>query len=171
MMPATYSIRPAATADLDRLVALSLALQNHLEACNPNLWRMVPQARHNLKGQIASRLAANKGYALVAEHCADGVVGVIFGRIVTNNRYVPSRAGLIDQLFVQPEYRRLGIATQLVAEICLFFASQEVDDLSLRYVPANREAAQFWTALGFEPRIVTAGAQRGDLSLEPPHPE
>jgi len=33
-----------------------------------------------------------------------------------------------------------------------------VDDLSLRYAPGNAEATGFWNALGFAPRIVTAGA-------------
>jgi GNAT superfamily N-acetyltransferase len=165
MMSPEYSIRPAETADLDQMATLSLALQDHLEAFNPDLWRMTPEARHNLKGQIASRLAANKGNALVAVHPDDGVVGVIFGRIVVNNRYIPTQAGLIDQLYVLPEHRRRGIARLLVAAVCRYFASHKVNDLSLRYVMSNAEASQFWTALGFEPRIVTAGAKRQNLSL------
>ena len=37
-----YSLRPARTADLDNLIELLLALQDRIEASNPDLWRMKP---------------------------------------------------------------------------------------------------------------------------------
>jgi GNAT superfamily N-acetyltransferase len=155
-----YTIRRAAKADLDRLVVLLLALQDHLEASNPDLWRMTPEARSQLRGKLAARLDAHNGCVLVAEHVQDGVVGVIFGRVVSSNRYDPSRAGSVDQAFVRADHRREGMGTRLVAGLCRFFADEGVDDLTLRYVVANEEAASFWTALGFSPRITTAGARR-----------
>lgn len=159
-MDAGYLIRPAQRTDLDHLVVLQLALQDHLETSNPDLWRMSDQTRAQLKGQLAARLAAIDSRVLVAAHPEDGVVGVIYGRVVTNKGYTPSRTGIVDQAFVQPQHRRLGIGTRLVAELCRFFAAQGVDDLSLRYVTGNEQAAAFWTSLGFSPRIVTVGASR-----------
>jgi GNAT superfamily N-acetyltransferase len=155
-----YSLRPARAADLDRLIELLLALQDRIETSNPDLWRMKPEARHNLKGQIGARLEAANGCALVAEHEQDGIIGVIFGRIVVNNRYTPSRAGQIDQAFVHADHRRAGVGSRLVALLCRFFASEDVEDITLRYVVGNEEADAFWSALGFSPRIITAGAQR-----------
>ena len=159
-----YSLRPAREADLDSLIELLLALQDQIEASNPDLWRMKPEARHNLKGQIGARLNAASSCALVAEHDEDGVVGVIFGRIVVNNRYTPSRAGQIDQAFVRPDHRRAGVGSRLVALLCRFFASEGVEDITLRYVVGNEEADAFWSALGFSPRIITAGAGRDTLA-------
>ena len=158
-----YSLRPAQTADLDSLIELLLALQDRIEASNPDLWRMKPEARHNLKGQIRSRLRAANGSALVAEHDEDGIVGVIFGRIVVNNRYTPSRAGQIDQAFVHADHRRAGVGSRLVALLCHFFVAEGVEDITLRYVVGNEEADAFWSALGFSPRIITAGARRDTL--------
>jgi GNAT superfamily N-acetyltransferase len=155
-----YTIRPAQRADLDRLVDLLLALQDHLEAANPDLWRMTPQARANLKGQLASRLTAANTCMLVAEHDKQGVIGVISGRIACNKSYEPARAGLVDQAFVRADHRRARVGTRLVAELCRFFAAEGVNDLSLRYVMGNEQAAGFWSAQGFAPRIVTAGAGR-----------
>jgi len=155
-----YTIRPAQTHDLDRLAELLQALQDHLEASNAHLWRLKLEARSNLKGQIAGRLAAKDCCALVAEHNEDGVVGVIFGRIIANNRYTPSRAGQVDQAFVHADHRRAGVGTQLVARLCRFFSTEEAEDISLRYVVGNAEAAAFWSALGFLPRIITSGASR-----------
>lgn len=139
---------------------LVLALQDHLEAANPDLWRMSPEARGNLKGQIATRLKATGGCVLVAEHTVDGVVGVIFGRIISNNRYLPSLAGQVDQVFVRPGHRRARVASRLVHRICQFFAEHQVEQITLRYAEGNEEATRFWSAMGFAPRIVTAGASR-----------
>ena len=155
----SYSLRPAQPADLDGLIELLLALQDQIETSNPDLWRMKPEARHNLKGQIGARLRAANSCALVAEH-EDAVVGVIFGRIVVNNRYTPSRTGQVDQVFVRADYRRAGLGSRLVALLCRFFASEGVEDITLRYVDGNEEAATFWSALGFSPRIITVGAAR-----------
>jgi GNAT superfamily N-acetyltransferase len=155
-----YTIRPAREADLDRLTELGLALQDHLEACNPGLWKMTAEGRANLKGQLAGRLHAPQMCVLVAEHERDGVIGVIYGRIMANNRYVPAIAGSIDQAFVSAGHRRAGVGTRLVAGLCRFFAAEGVEELTLRYVVDNPEAAGFWTALGFAPRIVTTGANR-----------
>ncbi len=158
-----YTLRPAQTADLERLVELLLALQDQIEESNPDLWRMKPGARHSLRDQIRARLETANGYALVAEHQEDGVIGVIFGRIVINKRYTPSRAGQIDQAIVRADHRRMGVGSRLVALLCRFFASEEVEDVSLRYVVGNEEAAGFWAALGFSPRIITAGVGREEL--------
>ncbi len=158
-----YRLRPAQAADLDRLLELMLVLQDQVEGSNPDLWRMKPSARRSLRGQIRARLETANGYALVAEHEEDGVVGVIFGRIVANKRYTPSRAGQIDQAVVRTDHRRMGVGSRLVALLCRFFASEEVKDVSLRYVVGNKEATAFWSALGFSPRIITAGAGREEL--------
>jgi len=103
-----YTLRPARAADLEQLVDLLLALQDHIESSNADLWRMKRDARHNLKGQVSGRLEAANSCALVAEHVEDGVVGLIFGRIIVNNRYTPSRAGQIDQAFVRPDPQTPG---------------------------------------------------------------
>lgn len=153
-----YTIRRARASDLDPVCELILALQDHLESANPDVWRMSPVARGNLKGTIAARLRATGSCALVAEHARDGVVGVIFGRIIANNRYIPSQAGQVDQAFVRANHRRAGVGSLLVHELCRFFAENQVEQLTLRYVEGNEEATRFWTELGFEPRIVTTGA-------------
>jgi ribosomal protein S18 acetylase RimI-like enzyme len=102
----------------------------------------------------------------VAEHVEAGVVGVIFGRVTTSKRYVPSQAGVIDQAYVHKKHRRAGVGSQLVAELCRYFAAQGVEELTLRYVVGNDEAAVFWKRLGFEPRIMTVGASRLRVEAE-----
>lgn len=155
-----YSVRPAQVADVDRMEELLLSLQDHLEASNPDVWQAKPEARVRFRGQVTSRLKAPDACALVAEHQSDGVVGVIFGRIVLNKRYTPSRTGVVDQVFVDEYHRRAGVGSQLVAALCRFFGERDIHDLSLRYVVGNEGAASFWADLGFAPRITTVGANR-----------
>ena len=155
-----YSVRPAQTADLDRMEDFLLSLQDRLEASNPDVWQMKPEARTWLRSQVTSRLKAPDVCALVAEHYSDGVVGVIFGRIVINKRYTPSRTGVVDQVFVDESHRRVGVGSRLVGELCRFFRERDIHDLSLRYVVGNEGAAGFWADLGFAPRITTVGANR-----------
>lgn len=155
-----YAIRRANKADLDRLVELLSDLQDHIETANADLWKQNPDSRRQLKNTLAARIQAAGSCALVAEHVSDGVVGVISGRVLTNKRYTPSRSGSVDQVFVQPDHRGRGVGSLLVAELCGFFASEGIGALSLRYVVGNDQAAGFWQALGFQPRIITAGAER-----------
>jgi GNAT superfamily N-acetyltransferase len=161
--PPGYTIRPAHREDLDRLEEFFLALQDHLEIANPDVWQKSQEARKALRAQIANRLQAKDNLTLVADHEGDGVVGVISGRVVTNTHYAPSRAGSIDQAFVRQDHRRGGVGAALVASLCRFFAAEDVDDLSLRYVVGNEEATVFWSALGFRPRIVIAGTTRNQV--------
>lgn len=167
----SYLIRPAQPQDLDRLHDLLLGLQDHLEASNTRIWRMTDGGRGHLRSQIAARIGSASVCALVAEHSADGVVACVFARTVTSNRYQPARSGVVDQLFVRADHRRRGVATRLVDALCRFFAAEGVADLSLRFVAGNHEAAGFWAALGFEPRIITTGANldtvRSQLHTDP----
>jgi ribosomal protein S18 acetylase RimI-like enzyme len=158
MMP-DFRVRPAEPGDLPCLVALYLALQDHLESANPDSWRMTRQARLQLESQIRNRLGAADSCVLVAELAQDGLAGMVFGRIVANARYQPACSGVVDQLFVIPERRRGGIGSSLVGELFRFFAARGVDDVSLRTMHGNAEATAFWSALGFAPRILTLGTR------------
>ncbi len=163
-MRSDYIIRPAAPTDLDRLVALVLALQRHVEMSDPALWRLTEQAQKDLPERLAARLDDAVTRILVAEHRRDGVVGVLVGRVMADERYIPARMGFIEQVFVAEGHRRQGVGVRLVAEICRFFAERGVDDISLRYAVGNEGAVRFWAALGFAPRIVTAGTTRQALA-------
>jgi ribosomal protein S18 acetylase RimI-like enzyme len=156
-MQSAYTIRPAEPRDLPSLLEMSLALQDHLEAAAPDCWRMSPEAREALGRQLAARLGAAGSLALVAEQGHGGIAGMAFGRIIANNRYLPPLTGFIDQLYVRPAHRRSGAGSLLLAELLRFFGDQGVTDVSLRSMHFNAEAAAFWAAAGFTPRVVTLG--------------
>jgi ribosomal protein S18 acetylase RimI-like enzyme len=82
----------------------------------------------------------------------DGVIcGYIMGKI--ENRppvFVRKRAGMIGDLAVAADYRRLGIGRLLADDIFKWFKSHDIDRVELILLSANPLSTQFWQALGFE---------------------
>jgi GNAT superfamily N-acetyltransferase len=105
----------------------------------------------------------SKARIVVAVNGDGAIFGMAVGRIHFQDTYVPNVSASIDMVFVEKPYRRRGVGTQLVLALCQFFAAHGVEDISLRYVIGNRQAEQFWSRFGFEPRIITVGARRQDV--------
>ena len=157
------TIRRARESDLDRLLELLAALQKHLEERNPRVWRESAGDRERARDRLAKRLSSPKACVIVAVNDEGTVVGLAVGNILSQERYLPNAAAYIETAFVEQPYRRCGLGSRLVAELCRFFASHDVEEMSLRYIVGNYEAEQFWSKLGFEPIIVTATATRQDV--------
>jgi len=158
-----WTIRIARESDLDRLVELRLALQDHIESCNPHIWRLSSEGRKRIREQLAALLAEPETRVVVATNEADAIVAMAVGRIHRRDDYVPRCTASIEMVFVEAPHRRQGVGTRLVAALCEFFASHNVEDISLRYIVGNREAERFWQNLGFQPRIITAGVRRDEV--------
>jgi len=54
----------------------------------------------------------------------------------------------------------------LVKELCRFFNSNKVENLTVRYIIGNKEAEGFWRKLGFETIIVTSGVHLKELEFK-----
>ena len=158
-----WNIRAAQESDIEQLTQLRLALQEYLERCNPHLWRLSADRREYLRNQLIQLLSDEDALTLVALNDNVVIVGMIAGRVNTSEHYIPPRTGSINTLFVSEPWRRRGIGAELVKSLCRFFASRGVEDICVRYVTENAEATRFWSELGFQPRIVTAGAKLSDL--------
>ncbi len=163
---ASYTIRQATDSDLDRLVELSLALREHVEASNPRLWRLAPEGVARLRQEIEETLSNPDALLLVAVGPDDRPLGMATGQIRTRPGHVPSLSGYIARVFVEPACRGQGLASALVEGLCTFFAERDVQDLSLGWVLGNREAEDYWTGLGFLPIIVLADATRHDVEAK-----
>jgi GNAT superfamily N-acetyltransferase len=158
-----WSIREANEANIERLIELRLALQDHMERCNSRIWRLSAQGREGA-GEHLSQIFSDENAVIFVAVSDDGeIVGMIIGRIETSDKYVPSTAGTIRLLFVSESWRRRGIGSGLVRRLYQFFASRGIEAISVRYVVGNDEAVQFWTKIGFKPIIITASKRFSDL--------
>jgi ribosomal protein S18 acetylase RimI-like enzyme len=158
-----WIIRVARESDIDQLMKLRLALQEHMERQNPRIWRLSVDGREQLRDQLARLLSDEDVRIFVAVDSSEMIIGMVVGRIATSDRYVPAIAGSIELLFVSGPWRRCGIGSDLVRRLCQLFASRSVEHISVRYVVGNDEATRFWTKLGFQPIIVTGAMKLRDL--------
>lgn len=161
---ADYIVRPAHEDDLTDLIALRLALQAHLEASNPHIYRMSAEGRARAESQLRELLQSDEALLLVAETAAGRLVGMVTGEAKQYPHLEPTLIATIGMMYVAPEWREQGVGTALVTKMLAFFREKGADEISLRYVIGNGEAERFWTGLGFEPRIITAGTSRVSLS-------
>lgn len=158
-----WTIRLAKESDTDQLVELRLALQKHHENLNPQIWHLSILGQERLKDQFIQLLSDEDTRVFVAVDNSGAILGMIVGRIRVNDNFMPAITASIERLFVSPTWRERGIGTELVRSICQFFASRDVRDISSGYIAGNNEAEQFWSKLGFQPRIVTIGTNLCEL--------
>jgi ribosomal protein S18 acetylase RimI-like enzyme len=155
-------IRDAEMSDLDELVKLRLSFQRHMEASNPRVWRITEEGQKHLREETEQMLANKDGRMPVA--VKNGVIaGFTYGEVSHRTAYLPSTIGQISIIYVLEEFRRHGLGRQLVEELCRFFSSKNVEEVTLNYIIGNKEAEGFWEALGFEPIRISANLRFKDL--------
>lgn len=148
-------VRRATTVDQEEIVNLRIQLQQHGEQANPFIWRITKAGRQKLVHDVSHLLTDDTCLVLVAEH-DNNIIGFTYGQILKRTEYEPNKAGIIGMIFVSENYRRHGIGTQLIHELCKYFEAENVSHISLRYVLGNKEAESFWQHLGFTPILYTS---------------
>ncbi|HEA53751.1 MAG TPA: GNAT family N-acetyltransferase [Marinobacter antarcticus] len=68
------------------------------------------------------------------------------------------KSGVIDDVWVEPEFRKLGIFKALLRDLVDFAEQHHASELILEYSASNLEAKAAWTKLGFETTGVRAAA-------------
>jgi len=71
---------------------------------------------------------------------------------------VEFKSGIIDDVWVEPDFRKLGVFSAILKELLAFAECHDIDELILEYAVSNEEAAATWTKLGFKPTGVRAAA-------------
>jgi len=148
-------IRNVETSDLEELVKLRLSFQHHMEASNPRVWRITEEGRSHLREDTEQKLINEEGRMLVAVTEKE-LVGFAYGEVSHRTTYTPNVIGQISIVYVREEFRRQGVGKQLVEELCQFFRSKNVEEVTLNYISGNKEAEGFWGVLGFEPVRISA---------------
>ena len=93
---------------------------------------------------IAAYLAKNPGMSFVAV-VDDHIVGAVLCG-------TDGRRGYLQHLAVHPDYRRQGLGRRLVQRCLDALAAAGVDKCHLMVLADNRDAAEYWTHLGWELR-------------------
>ncbi len=124
--PPPFSVRPMTGADLEAVVVI--------ESENPSPWTA---------GQLASERDQDGGWQFVAEADASGLVcGFVCGRSCVGESE-------LLKIAVSREYRRQGIAVQLVAHALHYVAAQGGGCCFLELRAANIPALALYERFGF----------------------
>jgi ribosomal protein S18 acetylase RimI-like enzyme len=78
---------------------------------------------------------------------------------------------LVDQLSVEPEWRRRGAGTLLMDAACRFAREQQIDEVVLEYWSNNEMARAFYASLGFTPLTEKVLLKIRDTALPDPRIE
>jgi len=65
--------------------------------------------------------------------------------------FVSVPVGMLENMYVKPEYRRNGIGADLTKRILNWFKNRKVSRVMLNVLAGNVEGHAFWTRMGFKP--------------------
>ncbi|WP_228260692.1 GNAT family N-acetyltransferase [Marinobacter orientalis] len=157
-----YLIREAVEDDLPVLVEFLASLALHVSGA-PAL-SLEKYERDRLIAVLRSSLTDANKQIVVAEVPEAGLVGMGYIYIASNQgiweqtSHLEYRSGIIDDVWVEPEFRKLGIFPDLLRKLVAFAEIRGVYELVLEYSASNKEARAAWTRLGFKTIGVRAAA-------------
>jgi ribosomal protein S18 acetylase RimI-like enzyme len=95
----------------------------------------------------------NSDICFVAEHEGE-VVGFLCGNIWTRDGYVADRLGSLEELFVDPSVRRMGVAKDLLRAFDMYGVSQGCAGVIVRTDAENVVAQTLYASYGLSPVTV-----------------
>jgi ribosomal protein S18 acetylase RimI-like enzyme len=143
------AIRPVESRDQAAIARLWQALSDYHARIDPRLPLAVPGADERYAERLIERRGDPGTRVFVAE--VDGqVVGYILGAIIDlhPDLFQHTDAGFIADIFVDPAYRRRGIARELVETISAWFTEQGAQHIEWQVAAANTAGVRFWEAVG-----------------------
>jgi ribosomal protein S18 acetylase RimI-like enzyme len=146
------SARPATTADLARVVELAHAMRVELGAERGGpLWATREARPEPLDPAYAALLDRDDAAVLVGTY-DDVVVG--FGAAHVDVLRDGSRLGVVDEIYVEPEARAVGVGETLVEELVRFCRAAGCAGVDATALPGDREAKNFFERAGFSARLL-----------------
>lgn len=67
---------------------------------------------------------------------------------------IEPQRGFVHSIYIQPDYRKLGIGRELMKRIILWFEEQKVKTIELDLCIGNESVLLFYSQLGFSPRKI-----------------
>lgn len=141
----------------DRNILRNLVLQLH-ETLRPLDVDLAPgdEIIERYFNDLVSRIGQSAGAIFVAED-AKRIIGYVclWGSMTPDDLDErPAPYSFMAELFVQPDYRSLGIGRRLVAHAERHALACGSHKIELKVLAENASALRFYEALGYEPRML-----------------
>lgn len=149
----TRQVRAARTGDGPKLYAAWQNLRLHNAEVDR---RVIPAAvtQSEFVADFEQLLERPRSVAFVAE-IGDSLAGFIAGNIERNlPDRLPEEHATVGYLWVEPGFRRRGLAKKLFEEVAGWARTQEgISHFEMAVLSADSGAAEFWRSIGFTPFI------------------
>lgn len=155
-------IRKARKSDIPVLLGFLASLALHVAGSPPQTLKK--KERKRLRDILAAALVDEDKLVVVADLPEAGVVGMGYIYVWRSQGIWDQagdqefKTGVIDDIWIEPEYRQLGIFSAILNELIRFAELRGVQELMLEYSASNKEAEAVWTGLGFKITGVRAAA-------------
>jgi ribosomal protein S18 acetylase RimI-like enzyme len=146
------SARPATQADLARLVELAHAMRAELEEERGGPLWATREARAEPLDAAFDALVGREDAALLVGTYDDVVVG--FGAAHVEVLRDGSRLGVVDEIYVEPEARAVGVGELLVERLVDFCREAGCAGVDATALPGDRQAKNFFERAGFSARLL-----------------
>jgi len=95
------------------------------------------------------QLNSETAYTFVSMY-RDEPVGFTNGYLIMPSRvFRNNNIGLIENIYIKPEYRRKRIGEKLVKRCYNWFSKFNIEDVYVNVVPANQSSRRFWESMGY----------------------
>jgi ribosomal protein S18 acetylase RimI-like enzyme len=125
---------------------LSFAEEIEVEGADPDVWRKLVRRRFSVSGRILFGLLRLSGKEPMKFFVATVNGKVVGTTMVTHRRKI----GYVQTVMVHPDFRRRGIATELVKNAINYVRKRKFDKAILHVMSTNNPAKDLYQKLGFK---------------------
>ncbi len=150
--PSSAVIRRPTEQDLDSLAELVYRFYVFNEEFDPS-WATPQNLREQAARRAAELLKSEDSVVLVAAK-ANTIVGYVVGTIEENPLVKVRRILVLREIYVRPQERRQGIATQLVNKALEEARKLKASHVAVEFPAGNRIAEELYLKMGFRPYLV-----------------
>jgi len=145
------TVRFASENDIDTLVKLISRLKDLNSELDPH-YSTMGDLENIVRKYISESLNNPENIMLVAEdEDSNKITGVIRAQYIDRLFYVPRKALLITDIYVDPRYRRKGLGTLLLQKLEETAREKGIELIIASYPAGNIIADQFFTRKNFKP--------------------
>ncbi|MBS0196913.1 MAG: GNAT family N-acetyltransferase [Planctomycetes bacterium] len=143
------AVRPAATADVPAILPMVREICRLHRSWDPAKYGYLPDVLDRYALWLPERAADPRSVLLVADD-AGTLAGFIVGTVESEIPiYDISELGFIHDMWVEPTFRRRGLATRLVSGAVQRFLAMGVKQVRLDTAVPNQEARELFERAGF----------------------
>ncbi len=156
-LKSSIQFRESTASDLDILTDWTMQLMQH-EAIDEKLELPLKEdVRDRISNWLGTLIESDSALFIIAEDESKQPIGCVLGllQLVPNDFIEVQVHGLIQMIWVDPTYRRKGVAEALLNHMESTYKNLDIPYCEISYSMTNLEAESFWQKHGYSPVSVT----------------